>query len=130
MLERRNAIQREHDRLERWTCVNLMNFIKAKCKVLHRGQGNPKPKYRLGRECTESNPEEKDLVVLVDEKLDLAVCARSPERRLYPGLHQRKHGQQVKRGDSATLLCFGVPSRSAGKGEGELLKSLCSTESQ
>lgn len=27
---------------------------------LHLGQGNPKYKYRLGRECIQSSPEEKD----------------------------------------------------------------------
>jgi len=26
---------------------------------------------------------------------------------LYPGLHQKKHGQQVKGGDSTTPLCSG-----------------------
>jgi len=35
------------------------------------------------------------------------MCARSPESQLYPGLHQEKHGQQVKGGDSAPLLCSG-----------------------
>jgi len=101
-LEGRDAIQRDPDRLERWACMNRMKFNKVKCKVLHVGQGNPKHKYRLGGGWLKSSPEEKDLGVLVDEKLNM--CARSPESQLYPGLHQEKHGQQVKGGDSAPLL--------------------------
>jgi len=72
MPEGRDVIQKDMDNLNKWVCVNLLRLIKAKCKVLHLGQGNPRYQYRLGDDEIESSPEKKDLAILVDEKLDLS----------------------------------------------------------
>ena len=75
----RDVIQRDLNRLERQTQANLIKFKKDKCKVLHLDQGNPKHRYRLGREGLESSHTEKNLGVLeknlgvlVDERLNMS----------------------------------------------------------
>ena len=55
MLERRDAIQQDLDSFE--------------CKALYVGQGNSKHKGSLDKDCIEGSPEEKDLGVLIDEKI-------------------------------------------------------------
>jgi len=46
-----------------------MRLNKAKCKVLHLGQGNSSYQYKVGDEGIEHSPSKKDLSILVDGKL-------------------------------------------------------------
>ncbi|PKU42735.1 rna-directed dna polymerase from mobile element jockey-like [Limosa lapponica baueri] len=106
-LEVRDAIQRDLDRLERWSCANDMKFNKAKCKVLHVSQGNPKNKYRLGRKWIESSLDEKDLGVLAEKRLNMrSQCVLAAQKVNHIlGCIKRSMANLVEGGDSAPLLC-------------------------
>ncbi|PKU34298.1 rna-directed dna polymerase from mobile element jockey- hypothetical protein [Limosa lapponica baueri] len=71
-LEGRDTIQKALGRFERWAHANFMKFNQAERKVLHLGHGKSKHKYKQDREWIESSPEERDLGVLVDEKLNMS----------------------------------------------------------
>ncbi|KAJ7411399.1 hypothetical protein WISP_102756 [Willisornis vidua] len=70
------------------------SFNKTKFKVL--GQDNPQYQYRLEDEQIKSSSAKKDLIVLVDERMDITRQYALAESQLYPGLHQKQRDHQVE----------------------------------
>lgn len=98
-LEGRDAIQRDLDRLERRANANLIKFNKPECKVLHLAQSNPRHTHRWGREAIESSPVDKDLRLVVDEKLNTGhqQCALAAQKdKCIPGYIQRRVASRFK----------------------------------
>ena len=59
----------------------LKKFSKGKCKVLHVKRNNPMHQYRLRADLMESGSVERDLGVLVDDKLTMSQqCALAAKK--------------------------------------------------
>ena len=66
------AIQQDLDRIKSWAKWNLMSFNKGKCRAIHLGRSNRMHQYSLGADLLERSSEEKDLGVLVDNRLTVS----------------------------------------------------------
>ena len=92
---------------------NLMKLNKGKTRVLHLGRNNPMHQYRLGADLLESSSVERDLGVLVDDRLTMSrQCALATTKANgILGCFKRSVASRSK--DSPPLLCpsdapFGV----------------------
>ena len=63
------AIQQDLDRLESWA---LMKFNKGRCRVLHLERNKPMHLDSSGADLLESRSVQRDLGVLVDDKLTMS----------------------------------------------------------
>ncbi|GAB0190032.1 mitochondrial enolase superfamily member 1 [Grus japonensis] len=66
------AIQRYLDILENWVSRNIREFSKGKCQVLHLGRSNFRHQCMQGTNQLEGRSVEKDLEVLLDNKLTIS----------------------------------------------------------
>jgi len=82
------AIQQDLDRLEHLSESNLMRFNKGKYRILHLGRNNDMRQCRWGADLLERSSTEKDLGVLVDNRLAMSqVCPGGQEDQWHPGVH-------------------------------------------
>ena len=66
------TIQQDLDRLDSWAGRNMMRFNKSKCRILHLGRNNHLHQYRLGADVLERSSAEKDLDVVMDNRLAMS----------------------------------------------------------
>lgn len=66
------AIQWDLDRPEEWAERNVVKFNKQRCKILYPGKNNFTHQYMEGTKKLKSSCKEKELEVLMKQKLNLS----------------------------------------------------------
>jgi len=90
------------------TGLTTRQFNKAECKVLHLYWDNPQYQYRLVDERVESNPAEKNLGILVNEKLDKSQQIVSAAQKTNCILCYIKRSMASRSREVILTLCFAL----------------------
>lgn len=108
ILDGRDTIRMDLERLERRAHVTHFKFNTAKHKVLYLCWGNAKRKYRMGREWTESSlpSEERDLGELNRELNRSQPCALAGRKPNVSWTTSKHYGQQDEGGDSPSTALW------------------------
>ena len=72
ILEDRNKIQNDLDRLENWAENNRMKFNRDKSKVLHQGKRKQTHSYKMENTRLCNTTDEKDLGIVIDHMLNMS----------------------------------------------------------
>lgn len=88
-----------------WLMLNMLSLrFKAKCKILHLDQGDPKHKDWLGKELLKATVGKRIWECWIKSSIWPSNVTCSPRRQRHPELHQKQHGQQFLRGSFIPLL--------------------------
>lgn len=94
------------DKFEKWGHENLMRFDKDKCKVLYLSHNSSRYVYSLGKEVIKSSPAEKNVGVLVVEKLVMSQQRALAARRITCILGCTKRGLVSRVREVTVPLCY------------------------
>ena len=76
-----NMVQEDLTNLEQWSRIWQLPFNAKKCKCMHFGHNNPNHTYVLDGQVLEAITNEKDLGVMVDNKLNFHVHAATATKK-------------------------------------------------
>ena len=75
-----NKLQQDFLNLERWSELWQLPFNSSKCKVMHFGHQNPRHQYYLNDQMLDETDREKELGVIIDDKLKFHAYAAAAKQ--------------------------------------------------
>ncbi|RMC12864.1 hypothetical protein DUI87_10389 [Hirundo rustica rustica] len=100
------ALQKDLDRMERGTERNILKFETGKCSAFSLGRNNPRHQQRLGADLRGSSSAERDLRVLVDNKLSVSQQCVVKKAKGVLGYFRKSIASRLR--EVILLLCSGL----------------------